>query len=223
VTVRGALVAWMRVGSLSVPNVVAFQFNPETLRHSWAQPEPAVPGAHPLGTQGMPNETFSFSLALDVSDQLELPATDPIGKDGRKNGLSSRLAALEMLLFPSSVTDESTESTGSPPASDDDAAVPAQELRTVLFMWGAGRMVPVRVTSLIITEKLFDANLNPTHADAHIELRVLTTTDLTNLSGPLTNLATAAYRYSLRRRAVLAGTNLIPADKNIDLPRLPHT
>jgi len=36
---------------------------------------------------------------------------------------------------------------------------------TVLFVWGPGRILPVRVTGLSITEKLYDEFLNPTHAD----------------------------------------------------------
>ena len=46
---------------------------------------------------------------------------------------------------------------------------------TVLFVWGPGRIVPVRVTNLTITEKLYDALLlNPIHAEATIEIQVLT-------------------------------------------------
>ena len=44
----------------------------------------------------------------------------------------------------------------------------------MLFVWGLQRIVPVRVTDLTITEKLYDTALNPIHADAQIGLRVLT-------------------------------------------------
>ena len=44
---------------------------------------------------------------------------------------------------------------GPPPAT----AVPASQLPTVLFVWGPGRIAPVRVTTLTITEKLYDGTL----------------------------------------------------------------
>ena len=47
-----------------------------------------------------------------------------------------------------------------------------------LFIWGAGRIVPVRVTGLTITEKLYDSALNPIHAEAQLTLRVLTPAEL---------------------------------------------
>ena len=43
----------------------------------------------------------------------------------------------------------------------------------VLFAWGLGRIVPVRVVSLTITERLYDTLLNPVHAEAQVGLQVL--------------------------------------------------
>jgi hypothetical protein len=78
----------------------------------------------------------------------------------------------------------------------------------VLFVWGAGRIVPVRVTSLAITEQLYDAALNPTHAEAQIELRVLTTEELDSVTGALKTIAQGAYKYTKGKREVLAAANL---------------
>ena len=36
---KGALVAFTPRSSLPLPNVTLFQFNPETLTHTWSQPE----------------------------------------------------------------------------------------------------------------------------------------------------------------------------------------
>ena len=76
-----------------------------------------------------------------------------------------------------------------------------------LFIWGPGRIVPVRVTGLTITEKLYDAALNPTHAEAQLSLRVLTPAELVAASADddvLGNLATVAYTYTLTLRQALA-------------------
>jgi hypothetical protein len=76
---------------------------------------------------------------------------------------------------------------------------------------GPGRIVPVRVTNLAITEKLYDALLNPIHAEATIGLRVLTPDELAYVNGPLGEIAKIAYTYSQDLRQVLAIANLANA------------
>lgn len=200
---KGALVELMPALGASQPNVIVFQFNPETLRHSWTQPQPKG-GSNPLAVQGGPGETFSFNLAMDVTDQLALEAHDPQRIDAQANGIYSRISALEMLLFPVK------PGPGGGAPSGGRRAVPAAVVPSVLFVWGDGRIVPVRVTSLTITEKLFDAALNPTHADAQIELRVLTREEL-KWVGQLKTLVTAAYDYTQTKREVGAAFNTTSA------------
>ena len=218
--IKGALVELMPAFGASVPNVVMFQFNPETLRHSWTQPQAAPSGSNPLAVQGMPGESFSFNLAMDVTDQLSLGQADPQRLDAQLRGIYSRLAALEMLLFPVKGDGGLTGgAAGSPTGAK--RAVPAAQVPTVLFVWGPSRIVPVRVTSLTITEKLFDELLNPTHADAQVELRVLTPLELASISGGLKDIATGAYTYSQHAREVGALFNLTNAAGAIALPLFP--
>jgi hypothetical protein len=47
-----------------------------------------------------------------------------------------------------------------------------------LFIWGLKRVVPVRLTSLTITEEVHDARLNPIRARVDLSLRVLSYSDL---------------------------------------------
>ena len=63
--------------------------------------------------------------------------------------------------------------------------VPKGQVPMVLFVWGPGRILPVRVTALLINEKLYYVLLNPTHAEAQISLKVLTTDDLKAVKGTL--------------------------------------
>ncbi|MBK8211882.1 MAG: hypothetical protein IPK78_20005 [Rhodospirillales bacterium] len=166
---KGALVEFMSAFGTAVPNVIIFQYNPETLRHSWSQPLPQTGQAgqltsSPFAVSGLPSETFSFSLSMDVIDQF---ADDDaaVRLEAKSYGIYTRLAALEMLLYP---VDPGGPNTGG------GRSTPAAQVPPVLFVWGTGRILPVRVTSLTITEKLYDADLNPTHAEAQLELRVLT-------------------------------------------------
>lgn len=139
------------------------------------------------------------------------------------SGVYTRLAALEMLLFPTappgggligSVT--AALGIGGGSSSTPTSQVPAAQLPTVLFVWGPGRIVPVRVTALSITEKLYDATLlNPTHVEAQITLRVLTQDELKYVDGPLGSLANIAYTYSQDLREALAIANLANAVSSI--------
>lgn len=197
---KGAFVELVSGMGAAMPNVVIFQFNPETMRHAWSQgPATSAPrtGSSPLAVAGAPGESFSFSLAMDVTDHITVGDAAAHEATSR-HGLYARLAALELLLHPSPLA----------ALAGSARTTPTAQLPTVLFVWGAKRIVPVRVTSLTITEKLYDADLNPTHAEAQIELRVLTADDLRAVRGAAGALATAAYRYTAGQRVALAASNL---------------
>ncbi|HET7504598.1 MAG TPA: hypothetical protein VFK02_26430 [Kofleriaceae bacterium] len=223
--IRGALIEFMPTFLIPLPNVIVFQFNPETIRHTWSQAQAAgggaastaagAAGSNPLAVQGMPGEGFSFTLAMDAGDQIA--EGNPIAIT---TGIYSRLAALEMLLYPTGAGSLGGALVGSVTAAaggggDPASSVPASVLPTVLFIWGPGRIVPVRVTGLSITEKLYDPFLNPTHAEAQIELKVLTPDELAVVTGPLADVAKAAYQYSQGLRQVLALANLANAAESI--------
>jgi hypothetical protein len=217
---KGALVSVSPAFGSSVPNVVVFQFNPETLRHSWTQPMQAkagTSGANPYGVQDVPGESFSFTLVMDATDQLALELPNPQRVDADANGIYSRISALEMLMFP---VKPAGALAGASAAARPRRTVPAAQVPAVLFVWGLGRILPVRLTGLTISETLFDDKLNPTRAEAQIELRVLTPDELKS-AGPLKDLATAAYDYSQKKRELLALFNLNNASAAIELPPLP--
>jgi uncharacterized protein YecA (UPF0149 family) len=95
-------------------------------------------------------------------------------------------------------------------------SVPQYMMPTVLFVWGPARIVPVRLTSLTITEKLYDALLlNPTHAEAQVGVQVLTPDEVTALSDSLKQVATVAYDYSQAFRQAMALANLVNAGESI--------
>lgn len=231
---RGALVEFMDTFLLPLPNVIIFQYNPETITHTWTQPEPApsVTGrrANPLAVSGDPGESFQFTIAMDANDMISDGGPVEEGL-ATTTGIYSRLAALEMLQYPVDPSGQSgllgtvsvSVSVGSSGISLNVSArtpnkrsVPQSQVPTVLFIWGPGRILPVRVTSLSITEKLYDALLNPTHAEATLGLRVLTPEELRSLKDSNRGkIANAAYTYSQGLRQALAVANLANAADSI--------
>src|SRR5713226_7190505 len=212
---RGALVEFMPTGLIPIPNVIVFQYNPESMSHAWTQPEvpPAGPNAsqtNALAVNGNPGESFSFTLAVDAADSI----ADGVASAGlaKVSGVYSRLAALEMLLYPASATGKGsllgsvTAAVGSLFGAGKGGvkrSVPANTLNTVLFVWGPGRIVPVRVTALTVTERLYDQILNPTRAEVQITLRVLTAQELKYDTDKLAGVARAANAYSQGLRQAL--------------------
>lgn len=231
---RGAFVQFMPTFLIPLPNVIIFQFNPETMTHTW---EPAAPGVtgtgqkpNPLAVQALPKESFSFNLAMDASDTIADANLNPIAFAAaglaEGTGLHSRLSALEMMLYPSGSFNVSqllgtasaavANSLLDPSGTKKKANVPQLVMPTVLFVWGPFRIVPVRVKSLTITEKLYDnLLLNPTHAEAQVGLEVLTPDEVNALQDSLKKVAVVAYNYSLAFRQAMAVANLANAADSI--------
>jgi hypothetical protein len=220
---HGALVEFMPTFLIPLPNIIIFQFNPETMTHTWTQAEAAAQAGNPLAVKGVPGESFSFNLAMDASDMIADGSPVAVGL-ASATGIYTRLAALEMLLYPTGSFDGgllgtvsvSAAGIGGSGSTDTQRPVPASQVPTVLFVWGPGRILPVRVTGLTITEKLYDSLLlNPTHAEAQISLKVLTPEELAFVSGPLGGLANAAYTFSQGLRQALALANLANAAESV--------
>jgi hypothetical protein len=222
---RGAFVEFTETFPLPIPNLILFQYNPETMTHTWTPAKsggantPGQSPSNPLAITGPPEESFSFNLMMDSNDTIADGSAVTAGL-AELSGVYPRLAALEMLLFPTAPpgggligsVSSALGITSSPPAT----AVPSAQLPTVLFVWGPGRIAPVRVTTLTITEKLYDGTLlNPIHAEAQIALKVLTPQELQYVSGPLGTLANAASTYTTGLREALALANLANSVESI--------
>jgi hypothetical protein len=234
---KGALVSFMPTFVAPLPNVIVFQYNPETITHAWtAAPgdpsanDPSKPGADPLAVRGMPGESFSFTLFLDANDMIADGDSNPVAAGlASVSGVYTRLAALEMLQFPSgafsgmqllgsvsaSISAGGVSLSGSASASSSQQSIPRSQVPTALFVWGPQRIVPVRVTELSITEKLYDAMLNPIQAEVKITLRVLTPDEVAAIQGPMQPVANIAYVYTQGLRQVQATANLADSADSI--------
>jgi hypothetical protein len=236
---KGAMISFSPTNLVPIPNVIVFQYNPESMTHTWTQPQAAPPPArtgttapqtnNPMAVQGMPGETFSFTVAFDANDEIA-DGSAPTQAIAEVSGVYSRLAALELLMYPAgggtsgllgAVTSAiSSALSGSSPGPT--TAVPASTLPVVLFIWGPGRIVPVRLTGLTISEKLYNSTLSPTHAEAQLTLKVLTPAELdADSSDVLSSLGSVAYNYTLSLRQALALANLANAAESI-IGMIPH-
>lgn len=150
--------------------LIALQYNPDTLTRKL---QPQAVGDHPdrseiLRLKGPPIETISVAAEIDATDQLE--ASDPVATT---LGIQPQLAALEMLVYPSSIDlllNEVLTLLGT-------IEILPMQSPLAVFVWGATRITPVRITSLDITEEAFDTNLNPIRAKVSLEMRVLNVND----------------------------------------------
>lgn len=231
---KGALISFSAVGAAtdmtSSPNVIVFQFNPETISHDWTEATTGATGTDPrmnfspLATSGVPSERFAFTLTLDSDEQLADAGLDPIPVGLAKlYGVSAQLSALEMLQFP--VTSAASALVGQVSAAASAAglgqsacpstSVPVSEVPVVLFVWGLQRIVPVRVTGLTVKETLYDVLLNPTHAEVEISLTVLTPDELAAVNGPMSKIAGMAYSYNQGLRQARAAENLAQSAASI--------
>ncbi len=165
---KGAIVAFRPPAP--VPTVIPFQFNPESLsRTIEARSAEGGGGAETFRLAGAPTETIKVEAMFDAADMLEVD--DSVTA---QNGLHPQLAALETLLYPQSATVIANSILLNIGTIE---ILPMKSPFTV-FIWGRQRILPVKLSSLSITEEAFDPNLNPIRAKVAMDLSVLSYSDL---------------------------------------------
>jgi hypothetical protein len=170
--VKGGLVL-IDPKSAQVRRVIALQYNPDSLTRT-LQSQQITEGAdrsEALRLKGPAVETVRLEAEIDAADQLELPDQH---KAAVQWGIAPQLAVLESLVNPTSgdlLTNRALVAAGTLEIAPMESPLP-------LFVWGANRIVPVRVTELSITEEAFDPTLNPIRAKVSLSLRVLSVDDL---------------------------------------------
>ncbi|MCG8689354.1 MAG: hypothetical protein MI892_31060 [Desulfobacterales bacterium] len=170
--VKGSIVVMDRKTG-ATQRIITLQYNPDSLNRTLSA-NSADEGADRLEANrltGPPTETISLEAELDAADQLEFP------KDNEtvvEVGLSAQLAALEILLYPSSQAIKDADSLAGRGSIE---ILPAEAPMTV-FSWGKNRLVPVRITEFSVVEEAFDIKLNPIRAKISLGMRVLSINDL---------------------------------------------
>jgi len=160
-------------GSAKVRRVIALQYNPEKLTRSMQiqGADDSSDRSEALRLKGPAIETFRLEADIDAADQLEFPDQHATVAE---SGIAPQLAVLEGLVNPASsdlLSRKALAAAGTLEIAPMESALP-------LFVWGAGRIVPVRVTEFSITEEAFDTALNPINAKVNLSLRSLSIDDL---------------------------------------------
>lgn len=201
---KGALVQLPATLSFPVPVIIPFQYNPASLRRGiqpYTPPQSddsgralAAPGAQPAD----PQQSINLELELDASDELD--SDDTLAG---QFGVAHRIAAIESLLFVQedllSALLSVIPGVPTPPVRE---TVPI-----VFFVWGIGRILPVRITSYSIEEQQFLTTLFPSRAKITLGLQVLTSNMFGGQSGIVVSLAKGAYDLHRASQQVLTTLN----------------
>jgi len=233
ILLKGALIEFSSRFIGPVPNIIVFQYNPEKLTRSldpWVPPPPsAVEGREtpPPEMSGItlaqpfdPGETFSLNLELDAADALETPELHPAAVI---SGVADRIAALEILLYPdregSSLLGDLVGSIGDAlggGGGGDDDAEPQYSVPIVLFVWGPGRIVPVRLTTFSVDEEAFSTLLYPIRAKVSVGLKIITPQELAAYKdSPAKKIAEYSYKFTHTQKEALAAANLANSVESI--------
>ncbi len=240
---KGALIQFSAPMLVPIPNIIIFQYNPETMTRTlvpwkprekvvYENKEAAVKAAteffNQLAQPFDPDETFSLVVELDATDALEHPDMHPVA---RIAGVADRIAAMEMLCYPPgpgaiggllNVSVNVSIGAGGISASIGEASdlVPRLQVPIVLFFWGPGRIVPVRITSFSVEEQQYSPLLYPLRAKVTLGLTVLNESHLVNVAGDtskstIVEIAKACYKFTQAQKEALATANLLNSVESI--------
>lgn len=232
---KGALIEFSSRFLGPVPNIIIFQYNPETLSRSLKPWAPRPPASRSEDEEGEgesesaessesdgtataqpydPKETFRLSLELDATDAWETPESHPVET---VTGVADRIAALEMLLYPDKEGNELLGAIGDLLSfTSEDEPVPRYSVPILLFVWGTGRIVPVRITSFSVEEQAFSTFLYPIRAKVSLGLKVLTPNELKDHPDSFSKeLAITSYDYTFAQKNLLSTANLANSVESI--------
>jgi hypothetical protein len=175
---RGALIEYGTDLIGPIPNVVIFQYNPESLSRVLQIP-PRPSGATQRETTQAGEHTFE-----KISFKAHFSAANLLADDkvlARTFGIGPQLSALEKMVLPSSklaglvgaaidAIGSAISGAGTPPAAQ---PIPREKYPRILFIWGLTRVLPVTIDSMTIGELEYDAALNPLRAEVDISLSVI--------------------------------------------------
>lgn len=214
---RGALIEYGTSLIGPIPNVVIFQFNPESLSRTLQIP------SRPTGINQRETSQAGEKTVEKITFKAHFSAANMLDEGkvlAELFGVGPQLAALEKMVVPSAkiagligaAIDAIGDAIGGgedPPAQP----IPREKYPRILFIWGVTRVLPVTIDSMSITELEYDSLLNPLRAEVDITLSVTTTDDCSD-----DVLAMGALEYSTIAKEAQAIANLAnTAEQIVDL------
>ena len=176
---RGAMIEYGSDFLGPLPNVVIFQFNPDSLTRTIQIPQ------RPSGAAARETTQAGDPTIEKITLKAQFSAADGMGTGNilaRTMGVGPRLAALEKMVNPASklsgligaAIDAVGDALGLGGGADDAPrqVIPREKYPRILFIWGPFRVLPVVIESMSITELQYDFLLNPIQADVNIGLAV---------------------------------------------------
>ncbi len=202
---RGALIEYGSDLMGPIPNVVIFQFNPETLTRTVQIPARPTSGSSRETSQAGEPAVEKISLKASFS------AADEFGDNkvlARLFGVGTRLAALEKMVYPAERPDRSDRcraggAVSSAAGGDACQPIPRETYPRILFIWGPYKILPVVIESMSITEQQYDFLLNPVQAEVTISMAVNAIDKCSD-----DDIAKGAYWYSSMAKDAQAMANL---------------
>lgn len=216
---RGALVEYGAGLGARIPNIVIFQFNPDTITRTIEIPPKPTGAALREANQAGDIPVERISLTAQFTTHEPNTRLKPLSL---AVGIGPQLAALEKMARPggpvSDLLDKAVDKIAQAIKGGDSKPaqrIPRQAYPRLLFVWGATRVLPVTIDSMSIVEKQHDALLNPTLADVTLGLTVIA-------PDPCSDdvIAKGAYTYSAYVRDTLAAVN--PAENAVQILDLVH-
>jgi hypothetical protein len=216
---KGALLqfAGFPIIPLPIPQVIIFQYNPESMSRSlntFFKPDTAMETKllskdTKLDAGFDPEETFNVTLFLDGTDHLE--TENPITL---LTGVADRLSALELLLYPEgdgllkNLLSSAVSAIGGSKVNPKNLISPGK-VPITLFIWGPGRIVPVRLTSFNVEETWWNSLLYPLRAKVTIGMKVIHAQEFDG--DPRTvpaAIARVCYDFTRAQKEILAALNI---------------
>ncbi len=204
-----------------IPQVIIFQYNPATLTRTLTVTAPQAGAEGEKNTAGTvqpiaPPESISLTLELDASDALEQPESHPVAVVA---GVADRMAALELLLHPSEsgagLLGDLAGSLGLGGILPEPPERPTVPLS--LFVWGPGKIVPVRITTFTVEEQEFSPLLYPIRAKITLAMQILQPGDFPDgLSNAFSReIAEFCYKFYRTQQKALAVANVANSVESI--------
>jgi hypothetical protein len=258
--IKGAFVEFSDRFIASIPNVIMFQYNPESITRKLQPWDNGGEGKNNAAMESAtaqpfdPEETFDLNLELDGADILGDPEARPDFATTAISGLAARIAAIELLLYPqvdstalgllgsavmalggaagaaavnnsgggmASLATGAAITAGAAAGSQllgnkvTTMPVPRGTVPTVFFVWGPGRVIPVRLTSFSVDEHAYLPTLYPLRATVSVGLKVIQPRNIPCMKKEADKKAVVAYNLYQQQKRGFGAANLSVSTESI--------